>query len=313
MGAQDSLTKNLKPDRAAYYAPEPFKRLKNHQPKDRRAKLLNQIQPASQEGLEIGPLHRPIVTKVESAGRIWYVDYTSADVLKEKYSNDPNVLVDEIVDIDYQWGKASLSELAKGQRFDYVLASHVIEHVPDMLGWLEEVGNVLKDKGILSLAVPDKRYSFDILRELSTMGMLLEKYLLHNRRPGPREIFDHFSLVSKVEINAAWTGKLDKTELMRYHDLNQAFELAQDSFRTENYHDVHVNTFTPDSFLNLLEIAARLDLFHFIVVDYYDTELNTLEFFVSLSRLPRGGNRQQDLQRQLESLTRAREAIHPTE
>ena len=180
-------------------------------PSDRRSKLLNHIQPASQEGLEIGPLASPIITKTESAGRIWYVDHATADVLKEKYRNDPNVRIDEIVDIDYIWGQAGLSELVQGRLFDYVLASHVIEHVPDMLGWLKEVGEVLKDDGILSLAVPDKRYSFDYLRELSTVGMLIEAFMLHRRRPGPREIFDYFSLTSKVDLSTSWAGKLDRT------------------------------------------------------------------------------------------------------
>ena len=250
------------------------------------------------------------MTKTESAGRVWYADYTTTDVLKEKYANDPNVRVDEIVNVDYLWGEASLSELVKGKHFDYVLASHVIEHVPDMLGWLAEVEDVLKDNGILSLAVPDKRYTFDILRELSTAGMLIEARLLHRRRPGPREIFDHFSMASKVDPRAVWAGKLDKTKLVRYHTVDQALELAQDGFHTEHYHDAHVNTFTPESFFNLLEVTARLDLFHFVVADFHDTELNELEFFVSLQYLPRGGNREKELQLQLESLARARELIN---
>jgi predicted SAM-dependent methyltransferase len=281
-------------------------------PTHRRAKMLSRIDPASQEGLEIGPLFSPIVTKAEAPGKVWYVDYAAADGLKEKYRLDPNVRVDEIVEVDYLWGKRSLSELVDGKQFDYVIASHVIEHVPDMLGWLKEVAQVLKDKGVLSLAVPDKRYSFDILRELSTMGMLLEAHLLHRRRPGPREIFDHFSLASKVDVGAAWTGQLDPAKLARYHELNQAYQLAQESLHTEEYHDTHVNTFTPASFLNLLETAARLDLFGFVVADFCDTPRNNLEFFVTLERLSRAESRQVGLGRQLASLAWARDRIDDT-
>ena len=49
---------------------------------------------------------------------------------------------------------------------------------------------------------------------------------------------------------------------------------------------MHVNTFTPASFLDLLETTARLYLFDFVVADFYDTARGTLEFFVSLQRLP---------------------------
>jgi SAM-dependent methyltransferase len=275
----------------------------------RRARIVSRINPSSQEGLEIGPLFSPIVTKAEASGKVWYVDYATADLLKEKYLNDPNVRVDEIVDVDYLWGQHSLSELVDGKQFDYVIASHVIEHVPDMLGWLDEAAQVLKDKGVLSLAVPDKRYSFDILRELSTMGMLLEAHLLHRRRPGPREIFDHFSLASKVDVGAAWAGQLDRAKLERHHELDQAFALVQKGFQTQQYQDVHVNTFTPGSFLDLLEMAARLDLLGFAVVDFYDTARNSLEFFVSLERLSRTENRQDALERQLVSLAWARNQI----
>ncbi|MBK8619804.1 MAG: hypothetical protein IPN96_22540 [Anaerolineales bacterium] len=52
---------------------------------DRQSKLLRQISPATQEGLEIGPLCWPIVTKTESNGHIYYVDFSTAEKSREKY------------------------------------------------------------------------------------------------------------------------------------------------------------------------------------------------------------------------------------
>ncbi len=271
--------------------------------------MLRRINPSLQEGLEIGPLSRPIVTKADAAGSIWYVDYATKETLQLHYREDPNVRVDEIVQVDYLWGERSLRDVVGGRQFDYIVASHVIEHVPDMLGWLEETAQVLRDNGILSLAVPDKRYSFDRLRELSTMGMLLEAHWLHRRRPGPREIFDHLSLASKVDVHAAWTGQLNPADLVRYHDLKQAFDLAEGSRHTEEYQDTHVNVFTPSSFLELLETAARLNLLDFAIADFCDTPSDNLEFFVSLERLSRRTDPQGGLETQLASFAWARRRV----
>jgi SAM-dependent methyltransferase len=135
----------------------------------RRDTLLSHIDASSQVGLEIGPLSHPIVTKAESNGRIFYVDSAPANELRAKYRNDTYVKADAIVETDYLWGKQTLPELVEVKSFDYVLASHVIEHVPNLIGWLREVATVLRDDGVLSLAVPDKRYTFDLKRELTSL------------------------------------------------------------------------------------------------------------------------------------------------
>ncbi len=47
---------------------------------------------------------------------------------------------------------------------DLLVASHVIEHVPDLITWLREIASVLKPTGQARLAIPDRRYTFDLLR-----------------------------------------------------------------------------------------------------------------------------------------------------
>jgi SAM-dependent methyltransferase len=282
---------------------------KQLQPSDHRSKVLSQISPTSQDGLEIGPLCFPAVSKSESGGHIWYVDYLTAEELREKYRDDPYVHIDQIVETDYLWGEHTLPELVEYKQFDYVIASHVIEHVPDMIGWLKEISAVLKDKGILSLVIPDKRYTFDFLREISSPGILIEAYLSQHRRPGPREIFENTALASKVDLIAAWEGKLDKTNLRTYDAIQLAFKLAQDSVQSDYYQNVHVNVFTPSSFLDLLEVISRLGLLDFAVTDFYSTTRNSLEFFISLERIPRDKNREECLTQQLASIDWARQRL----
>ena len=115
---------------------------------NRQRRILHEIDIAHQKGLEVGPLTSPIVTK--QLGDIYYLDHLSTKLLKAKYKDDV-IDEEEIVEVDYVL-KNSLSSTLKGQKFDYVVASHVIEHIPDFTKWLQEIAGVLKDGGVLSFS-----------------------------------------------------------------------------------------------------------------------------------------------------------------
>jgi predicted SAM-dependent methyltransferase len=277
---------------------------------DRKKKLLSHILPETQTGLEIGPLCFPIVTKDESRGGVFYVDYTTANELRKIYGNEPSIKTEEIVETDFIWGDKSLLELLGNRRFDYVIASHVIEHVPDMLGWLKEISEVLEDGGILSLAIPDKRFTFDYYRQLTTPGMLIEAYLTHRRRPGIQSVFDYAALTGKVDLKEAWNGNISNQNFRRSGTLENAYKLAGDCFNTDHYIDAHVNVFTPINFLELLEIAIQLGLLDFTVIDFFNTTQNTLEFFVTLKRIPRNFDRQEIRKIQIMDISKCKELLN---
>ena len=69
---------------------------------DRKQKLLNGIDIRNSVGVEIGALCRPFVARND--GTIIYVDHADTATLKNKYCNDSNVVVDDIVDVDAIWG-----------------------------------------------------------------------------------------------------------------------------------------------------------------------------------------------------------------
>jgi hypothetical protein len=139
--------------------------------------------------------------------------------------------------------------------------------------------------------------------------MLIEAYLMHRRRPGIQGIFDFVALTGHVDAAAAWEGSVDKRKFRPSGTLEQAFGLAQDALANDHYHDAHVNVFTPASFLELLEVAARLQLLDFAVVEFTDTARNTLEFLVSLQRVSRGWDRRKIIAHQLAGLAGAREHL----
>jgi ubiquinone/menaquinone biosynthesis C-methylase UbiE len=158
----------------------------------RLEKILACIDVSTEIGLEVGALVNPIVTR--DMGQVRYVDHATTEELKAKYAHDPNVDIHKIVDVDYVWGKEGLPELVgQDAPFDYLVASHVIEHVPDFIGWLKEIHAVLKVDGVLSLVIPDKRCCFDYHRQLTQVADVVDAFLHHSRKPSPRQVFDYIS------------------------------------------------------------------------------------------------------------------------
>ena len=70
-----------------------------------------------------------------------------AEEIRRKYADDPNVDVARIVNIDLVADGRPLAEVVGGQRFDYIVASHVFEHVP------LQMRDLLSHGGFLSVAL----------------------------------------------------------------------------------------------------------------------------------------------------------------
>ena len=167
---------------------------------DRRSAILGKLDIRRLRGLEIGPLHNPLVRK--SDGVIFYVDHADTEFIK-KANRNPQFNNDDIVDIDIVWGDRPLKELVP-HPMDYVVASHVIEHVPDMIGWLMDLHGALTEDGLICLAIPDRRFTFDLRRPESTAGEMVEAYLLRVRRPPARHLFDQVSLQAAFPKAQGW-------------------------------------------------------------------------------------------------------------
>ena len=70
--------------------------------------------------------------------------------------------VDNIV-----WGER-IPEMIKNEKFDFILASHIIEFVPEIIWFLEDCETVQKPDEELRIAIPVKRFCFDYLRECAS-------------------------------------------------------------------------------------------------------------------------------------------------
>jgi predicted SAM-dependent methyltransferase len=63
------------------------------------------------------------------------------------------------------------------EQYEFVLSSHVLEHVANPIRALIEWRRVLKIGGALLIIVPDRRYTYDRNRPLTTFDHILEDYL----------------------------------------------------------------------------------------------------------------------------------------
>jgi SAM-dependent methyltransferase len=257
-------------------------------------KALALIDVSTARGLEIGALHRPRVSKAD--GPVFYVDHYSTEELRARYQANEQTrpYLDEIVDVDFViTGSASLAEVVgEAAPFDYVVASHLIEHVPNPIGWLHDVAQVLRPGGILSLVIPDKRYCFDVNRVETQMRDWIDWYLRDLKVPAYTQLFDFFANVvtidGTVDTAGLWAGTASYTGVRRSDvpDADRAaLGMCLDHQQTGGYVDVHGAVYTPASVLSLLETTMRLGLLDFEVAEFFSTERNTLEFFVSLRRV----------------------------
>jgi SAM-dependent methyltransferase len=246
----------------------------------RREKLLGGLDLRNVVGVEIGALANPFVRRDD--GEILYVDYADRDTLVAKYIKDPYVQTENIVHVDAIWGENTLDDAVKGRKVDYVVASHVIEHVPDMITWLKEIRSILKQSGTVRLIIPDRRFTFDFLRDETSVSDLLAGYAVRARIPQPYSVIDHAMNVATVDCRVAWEGKIEAQDLTPLHPFDGALNLARDVVENKAYHDVHCWVFTPKSFARLMSRLGELGLLDFACSGFHDTETGFFDFFVHL-------------------------------
>jgi SAM-dependent methyltransferase len=234
-------------------------------------------------GLEIGPSHSPMVPKREGY-QVEILDHADADALRTKYKalGIPDDKLDNIEQVDYIWSGEPLHDLTgKRDHFDYIIASHVVEHTPDLVSFLWQCETMLKDGGLLSLAVPDKRFCFDVLRPITSTGNVLQAYYEKRTRHTPGTIFDHFSMAAFRNGCHAWNAD-DTSPLEFVHDLVHAKAMDELSRSSPEYIDVHGWVFVPQSFRLIVSDLKEIGLID--LVEERMSGTHGFEFYVLLKK-----------------------------
>lgn len=225
--------------------------------------------------LEIGPLDRPILKK-ENAN-VFYADIRDTQAVKDFYREDKNVNIEAIANIDYVIKGTYSESIRSDEKFDYIVMSHVIEHIPELLRFFEDVKNVLNPGGKLCLAIPDHRFCFDRFRQPTSFAEVYDIYV-NGIKNLPFRVLDF--ILSSTSNNCVywWNNSANFENLPKS---KEQFENAQkDYFRAlkGEYVDVHFSVFTPETFLLLLYNMLNFNLLPFKCSEFYNTNVNSIEF-----------------------------------
>jgi len=120
------------------------------------------------EGIEIGALDKPM--RAPEGARIRTVDRLPAAELSVHYG-----LPQAVGRVDYVCDAQKLETIGSASQ-DFVIANHVFEHMENPIAALENWVRVLRPGGFLFMAIPDKRFTFDVDRPVTPIPHLLEEY-----------------------------------------------------------------------------------------------------------------------------------------
>jgi ubiquinone/menaquinone biosynthesis C-methylase UbiE len=125
----------------------------------------------SGKGIEIGAQINPLPVNKERAV-VLYVDRISA----EENSTLNAMPLDKFVPVSILSEAETLNSVHNSS-VDFVIANHVLEHIPDPVSALIEWMRVLKDDGVMYLSVPNRFCNeYDFERPETTIGHLKADY-----------------------------------------------------------------------------------------------------------------------------------------
>ena len=234
-------------------------------------------------GLEIGALARPFLKGVAGV-EVFNLDHLTTEAIKAKYAGNPRVRQKDIVAVDFVLdGERPIHEIVgSAAPFDFAVGIHVGEHVPDLLGWLDDLAAALTPQGVIALALPDKRRCFDVVRPVTTLGGLVGAWLEGRRRPPPSVVFDAYANTYMHQKSPVWVPVLAPGQLRRVGTPESA--LAQARLARDGYVDTHCWVFTARTFVGLLEALHHLGLLRFRVRHFEVPPAAFAEFHVLLEK-----------------------------
>lgn len=174
-------------------------------------------------GLEVGPGVRPAIKPAEGVD-VRYVEERHPSEWRDLYDKDKSatpVLTEEL-EARYVVGSAVGLETFDAAAYDFVFSNHVFEHLPNPIRVLRNWLRILKPGGAILGVTPDPRYTFDCRQPVTTLGEALRE----------AEQEGHDIPMAKYDRWCRWTTP----------------EATPQSLIERSY-SIHVNFFTPETFL----------------------------------------------------------------
>lgn len=208
-------------------------------------------------GIEIGALHNPLNYSASNAN-VKYVDRLPVEELRKHYPelNSNNLVKVDIID------DGEILNTIDDNSLDFIIASHMLEHCKNPIKTIHSHINKLKQGGIIYYVIPDKRYSFDKERELTTFEHLIDDYFNKN------DHFPHYLEWCRYCNNISDESEIEK----------QAKHLMKMGY------SIHFHTWTANSFFDFINKTNSFNR----KINLYDVEFfakNNTEVIVILKKI----------------------------
>ena len=261
---------------------------------DRQQEILRYIGTGTR-GIEVAPWFNPIITPGQNR-EVVVLDLFDRAALLARAEIDPdidNAMIPQIGEVDLVGSACEIAELSHARfgsdvRFDFVISSHNLEHLPDPIRFLRGCEALLTPGGMVSMAVPDKRACFDFFRPHSGTGEMLQAFHERRERPSFAQTFSmgayHAMIRTSSGVTGAFTIEENPSQIALVGDVVQQYAdwLQRAASNDTNYRDTHCWTFTPSSLELILTELLLLGIVNFDIVSV--TEPYGCEFILHLRK-----------------------------
>lgn len=248
-----------------------------------RDEFIAQTVDRSMVGLEVGPGYAPTFPKSQG-WNVETLDHATAEDLREKYHGMADT--SRIEEVDHVSDGRPIDEIiAHRDHYDFIYASHAIEHVTDPISFFKSCERLLKPAGRLVLVVPDKRKCFDAFQTLSTTGDFLDAYTRKATRHAAGRAFDFIANTTSLDHHGIWERDW-QGEFKIVNPVDQAVEIFNRASTADEYIDIHAWRFTPSSFRLIMHDLRRIGMI--ALGEEIFSASHTMEFFFSCSQLASG-------------------------
>ena len=178
-------------------------------------------------GLEIGPYFQPVTDR--SVHDVLYVDCCDDSELQRKFRENPTAVGKELPALDVVWAPGRpLADCVSHEPLYYAVASRVFEHVPNPLGWLQEIVDVLQPGGVIALVIPDHRRTIDYFRTPTTFSQVIGWSVEKPVRPTPTQVMEFLSETFEDDGTVDFGGVVPPfRELKRHYTDDDALGFAK--------------------------------------------------------------------------------------
>jgi hypothetical protein len=189
----------------------------------------------------------------KSTVNVLYTDYIENEEIQIKAMQNPGMRDETVPEIDFIWlpGKPLKSCAPSGIQFDFALACHVMEHVPNPLGWINDILETMAVDAPLRLTIPDKRKTTDYFRDETTFSQLVSYWLERPAVPSAFQICDFLSGSLDGNVAQGYDSHGTPLSKARTYTDKEAIDTAEFVYNERQYIDAHCTVWTVDGFTDV--------------------------------------------------------------